>query len=84
MDLARDYIFENSLVSAAVNTQRMETDALLPGQYFVRVRALSDGGISQDAYEYYQTEVGPVCHSTLCFYVQEDGSVQAARFGEDG
>ena len=84
VDLARDYTLENSLVSAAVNTQRMETDALLPGQYFVRVRALSDGGISQDAYEYYQTEAGPVCHSTLCFYVQEDGSVQAARFGEDG
>ncbi len=46
---------------------------LSEGQYFLRVRAKSEQGYSQEAYEYYNTEKKSVVPGVLCFYVAEGG-----------
>lgn len=83
VEVARDYSFENCIVSTQTTETRCETEALPAGQYFVRVRAFGSDGVSQDAYEYYHTEWGNDIYSTLCFYILDDGTAAAARFSED-
>ncbi len=53
---------------------------LKPGQYFVRVQAVSDAGITQEAYEFYNTEKKTTVNGVLCFYVLDDGSVIQSTF----
>lgn len=55
----------------------METDALPPGQYFVRVTARDSSGNEQYAFDYYVTERGKE-YGIKCFYVLPDGTI-----GED-
>ncbi len=57
--------------------------ALIPGQYFVRVTAESLEGLTQGAYEYYNTEKETVQRGVMCFYVFEDGAVHRAVFQEE-
>lgn len=58
-------------------------EELSPGQYFVRVRAISDGGLTQDAYEYYRTEQKTTIYSVQCFYVLEDGSIVVSYYEDE-
>ncbi len=83
VELARDYTFDDCIVSEQTDKTEYRVNSLPAGQYFVRVRASGENGISQDAYEYYNTEKGTVSYSTLCFYILEDGTAAASRFGED-
>lgn len=83
VELARDFTFAEPIVSTAVQGTALTVDALPAGQYFLRVQALA-GQESQDAYEYYQTEAGSRVYSTLCFYVQADGSIDIVTYsGEE-
>ena len=58
-----------------LGTTTYDAGNLAPGQYFVRVTAVSPDGIEQEAYEYYNTELKTVVHGVMCFYVFEDGTV---------
>ena len=50
-----------------------ETAALEPGMYFLKVTAKDSSGNEQQAFDYYVTENGTI-YSTICFFVNEDGS----------
>ena len=82
-ELARDYSFADCLLDTSTSETSYEAGTLPAGQYFLRIRASGENHTVQDAYEYYRTEEDSVCGSTLCFYVQEDGSVAALRYHED-
>ena len=69
VELSRDYSFRDCIVKTSIWENRYEAGELPAGQYFLRVRATGENGILQDAYEYYRTEEGSVCYSTLCFYI---------------
>lgn len=83
VEVARDYTFEEPIVSIQTQDTQYEMEKLPAGQYFVRIRAAAGEGPGQDAYEYYHTEAGTICYSTLCFYILDDGSAQSSRFSED-
>ena len=83
VELARDYTFSQNIFQATTTETSCQVEALPAGQYFLRVRAQGEDGIWQDAYEYYGTEAGTTCYSTLCFYVQNDGSIAAVEYSED-
>lgn len=83
VELARDYTFSENILQETTEETSCRTDALAAGQYFLRVRAEGEDGIRQDAYEYYGTEEGTKCCSTLCFYVQNDGSIAAVEYSGD-
>lgn len=83
VELARDYSFSQHLVQQTTDKTSISVDTLPAGQYFLRVRAEGADEISRDAYESYRTEAGTVCYSTLCFYVQNDGSIVAVEYSED-
>lgn len=82
VELSRDFTFADCIISEQTGETRYSAGALSPGQYFVRVRATGDNQIAQDAFEYYQTEAGSKAYSTLCFYVQQDGTVSAVTYSE--
>ncbi len=82
VELARDYTFADCIYSGTVEENSCTVSQLQPGRYFLRVRA-SDGQYTQDAYEYYRTEAGTVIYSTMCFYVHEDGTMEAVTYNED-
>lgn len=84
VELARDPEFAELILREETEENRYSAGVLAPGQYFVRVVSQGPEGISQDAYEYYQTEIGTVSYSTLCFYIQEDGRAVALEYSEDG
>lgn len=83
VELSRDYTFSDCIVNEQTGESRFDAGTLSPGQYFVRVRATGENQVTQDAYEYYQTEAGSKAYSTLCFYVQQDGTVSAVSYSED-
>ena len=83
VELSRDFSFNEHIVQETVDSTSLSVDALPAGQYFLRVRAEGEDGFQQDAYEYYGTEAGTKCSSTLCFYVQGDGSITAVEYSED-
>ncbi|MDO4276426.1 MAG: CotH kinase family protein [Eubacteriales bacterium] len=84
VELGDTYNFEKPIVyEEGVAQASLTTDMLPAGQYFLRVQAKSESGLSQDAYEYYHTEHGTTVDSTMCFYVQEDGSVDVSVYYEE-
>ncbi|MDY4516582.1 MAG: CotH kinase family protein [Lachnospiraceae bacterium] len=84
VELARDYSFEECLVSEdGIRDTQLAIKKLPEGQYFLRVRAESDSGALQDTYEYYHTEAGNDIYSTMCFYVQTDGSIVVSTYDEE-
>ncbi len=52
------------------------------GQYFVRVSAVSDSGLKQQAYQYYNTEKKTTVRGVQCFYITDDGTVEARMLNE--
>lgn len=84
VELADTYTFDNCIVSDTdVSGTSLDVDNLPAGQYFVRIRAKTDSGYTQDSYEYYRTERGTTIYSTQCFYVQQDGSVELSLYNEE-
>lgn len=83
VELSRDYTFSECIVNKETQETQYNAGALSAGQYFVRVRAIGSNQNAQDAYEYYQTEEGSKAYSTLCFYVQQDGTISAVSYSED-
>lgn len=84
VELSRDYGFEECIVKKEeVQGRRLEVEKLPKGQYFLRVRAHTSDGQSQDAFETYWTEAGEKIYSTMCFYVRGDGSIVVSEFHED-
>ncbi len=81
VELAKSYAFDDCILKKtdAADTQ-MLSGPLLPGQYFLRVRASVPSGASQDACEVYYAESGAAVCSTICFYVMEDGSIELSEF----
>ena len=74
-ELARDYSFANPITKQDNLGIPMATFEKLPaGQYFMRVNATNESGISQYAFDYYRLELGKV-YGTKCFYVDKDGKI---------
>ena len=51
------------------------TEELPPGQYFYRVTAVNESGMTQTAMETYESIEGVKYYCVVCFYIQLDGSV---------
>ena len=82
VDVARDYKFHDRVFR--------QEDSILPeaqmpmpaaGQYFIRVRATNESGYTQDAFDYYRTELGKV-YGVRCFYVLADGTIAEDTYDE--
>lgn len=71
VELADSWDFEHPILqlSEYAGTE-YEVKSLPPGQYFLRVRATAESGLSQEAYEFYNTEKNTLIHGVLCFYVR--------------
>jgi spore coat protein H len=46
-----------------------------PGQYFLKVYATNESGFSQDAFDIYAIDSRKKYYGTICFYINNDGSV---------
>lgn len=71
---------QNSDGSDAVATYegvwtKFSCDVPDPGEYFLSVRAYDENGNSQECFDYYEeAEVGKT-YGVLCFYINEDGTI---------
>ncbi len=65
-----------------VTQTTLDVGHLEPGQYFVRITAVSDNGtgLKQEAYEYYNSETKTKVHGVFCFYIKDDGTVVQSTF----
>ncbi|MCD8074557.1 MAG: CotH kinase family protein [Lachnospiraceae bacterium] len=81
VELADSWTFSDCILSeTGMEGTSLEIDLPEPGQYFVRIRAETSAGYTQEAYEFYNTEKERTVYSTLCFYIREDGSVEQSLF----
>lgn len=82
VEVASDYLFQNVIYREDnIKIPETQMDVPQPGQYFVRVRATNKSGQTQDAFDYYVTDVGK--HSGMkCFYVREGGIVEEDTYEE--
>lgn len=84
VEVARSHDFQSCLLERdQLASTHVELEFPGPGQYFIRVRAKTRAGLTQDAYEYYRTEQGTVAASTLCFYILDGGTVAVSTYEED-
>lgn len=84
VELSRTPDFKDCIETVQkVEGTSFETTMLPAGQYFVRVRARTGDGASQNARECYRTEQGTTVYSTQCFYVQQDGSIEVSVYDEE-
>lgn len=84
VELSDSYRFQDCIVKETkVEGNSLNVQKLPPGQYFLRVRAETPHGLSQDAFEYYYTERGTTIYSTQCFYIHEDGSAELSLYIEE-
>lgn len=82
-ELDREYQFENPIVSLTDLTIPMANFENLPaGQYFIRVMAYNESGMTQAAFDYYRLENGKV-YGTKCFYVDETGKIVEDTYVEE-
>ena len=83
IDLSDSWDFTHTIISEkGLKTTRYDAGDLKPGQYFLRVRAVSPDGVAQEAYEFYNTELKTRVHGVMCFYVFEDGTVKQSVYEE--
>ncbi|MDO4325031.1 MAG: CotH kinase family protein [bacterium] len=84
VELADNYRFQDCIAKESkVEGTSLTVQKLPPGQYFIRVRAETSTGSSQDACEHYYTEQGTTIYSTQCFYIHEDGSAELSLYTEE-
>lgn len=78
VEVAKDYRFGEKIFEAQdLSIPEVTLDLPETGQYFVRVRATNESGMTQDAFDYYVTDEGK--HFGIkCFYVNPDQTI-----GED-
>lgn len=74
-ELGTDYLFTNPIMKVEhITIPSIELPSLEPGQYFIRVLATNQSGLSQYAFDYYTIDSGKV-YGVKCFYVEADGSI---------
>ncbi|MCD8325647.1 MAG: CotH kinase family protein [Lachnospiraceae bacterium] len=84
VELSDSWSFTNCIVSeTGMEGTSLTVELPTAGQYFVRVRAVTSLGYTQDAYEYYYTQKDTTVYSTQCFYIREDGSVELSLYVEE-
>lgn len=75
VELARDYQFQNVVYrKEGVRIPEVTTPLREPGQYFLRVRAVNESGMVQDAFDYYATPEGKQ-YGMKCFYLSGNGRI---------
>ena len=74
-DFSRPFVTETEITATSYTMQNLQ-----PGQYFVRVSAVSGLGNEQLAMEHYNTEKKTTVRGVMCFYVMEDGTVAMSVF----
>ena len=73
--LADSHDFRNPIVSYEdIAIPAAKFDTLPTGQYFMRVTAENERGMTQTAFDYYVLETGKV-YGVKCFYVDETGQI---------
>lgn len=81
VELSRDPEFKDMLIeNRDISGQSVLSEPLLPGQYFLRVRATAPSGAEQLAFEQYYTESGKTVLGTVCFYVTDNGGIEVSEF----
>lgn len=82
--ISDSYVFDNRIFTEKdVKGLSVKTDTLPEGQYFLRVKAKNGEEMTQDCFEFYNTEHKTTIYGTLCFYVFDDGTVAASYFDEE-
>lgn len=76
VELAQDYSFENPVYrSEGIFSPNIHVKTeLVPGKYFVRIKASDEDGNSQYAFDTYVSETGEV-YGVKCFYLTQDGGI---------
>ena len=75
-EVAEDYLFQNVIsTQKELLVPQAYTEELPPGQYFYRVTAVNESGMTQTAMETYESIEGVKYYGVVCFYIQLDGSV---------
>lgn len=81
--LAEDYTFTNPIFTSSDLSIPMVTFKTLPaGQYFMRVTAQNESGMTQTAFDYYTIESGKV-YGVKCFHVDKNGQILEDTYVED-
>lgn len=81
-ELAKDYSFANPILKLEdIKIPSVTFDALPKGQYFVRVLAKNEAGLTQTAFDTYVLANGKV-YGTKCFYVDAKGNVSEEKYVE--
>ncbi len=81
IEIANSWKFDKVIRSEEkIKATSFDAGYLPEGEYFVRVTAISDKGTTQEAYEFYNTELKTTVHGVLCFYVLNDGAVIQSTF----
>ena len=76
-ELARDYLFQSTIsVQEGLTVTQAFTEKLGPGQYFIRLTATNESGMTQTAMEIYQGRDDVKRYGVIGFNVLEDGTIQ--------
>lgn len=82
-ELSDSYDFKNPIVSYEdIPIPMVNFEKLPAGQYFMRVTAQNESGMTQTAFDYYVIETGKI-YGVKCFYVNEDGRILEDVYAEE-
>lgn len=74
--VSKDLIGEDIIYSYEGEKTEFTIDMLEPGTYFLKVSSYDTSGNFQDCFDYYVHEEFGKIYGTLCFYVNEDGTIE--------
>ena len=81
LELSDSWDFNNKILDeVGLEKTSYTAERLAPGEYFMRVTAVGENGSEQLARDVYKTEKKSEVYGVLCFYVSDEGNVQASRY----
>ena len=80
--VSRDYTFKQTVYSEK-NALEFQVGTLAPGQYFLKVTAVSPDGLERPANVYYKDIYGRRYAGVLCFYIPENGRLEIPEIYDD-
>lgn len=75
MQLSKDYDFSEAIDSYTGYWPSYTSDALEPGEYFLKVEAADESGNTITAFDYYVTNQSSKIYGVICFIVRENGTI---------
>ena len=75
MQLSKDFDFSEVIDSYTGYWPSYTSDALEPGEYFLKVEATDESGNTITAFDYYVTNQSSKIYGVICFIVRENGTI---------